>query len=136
MSTLKVNTISDASGNNSSSAESLNKGTCKMWINYNGTGTVAIRQSYNVSSLDDEGVGRYTVNFSNAVPVADYAAFVTHSFGSTEKGGSDDGDHINGMATIRRTSDNTTTTKLKIVGGHDPGTNTQDGAQCCAGVFC
>jgi hypothetical protein len=47
---------------------------CKAWVNFNGTGTVAIRASYNVSSITDNGVGDYTVNFTTAMPDANYAA--------------------------------------------------------------
>ena len=136
MSTLKVGTIQDTSGGSGSTPEQIKKGTCKVWINFNGTGTVAIRQSYNVSSLTDNATGQYTISFSNAVPVADYAVFITSSFGSTEKGGSDDSDYINGVGTIRRESSNTTTTQCKIVCGHNFGDSTQDGAQNCIGVFC
>jgi len=42
------------------------------WVNFNGTGTVAIRASYNVSSITDNGAGDYTVNFTNAMPDANY----------------------------------------------------------------
>jgi len=49
---------------------------CRAWVNFNGTGTVAIRASGNVSSITDNGVGDYTVNFTNAMPDANYAAFV------------------------------------------------------------
>jgi len=47
---------------------------CRAWVNFNGTGTVAIRASGNVSSITDNGVGDYTVNFSNAMPDANYVA--------------------------------------------------------------
>lgn len=40
---------------------------CKAWVNFNGTGTVAIRGSYNVSSITDNGTGYYTVNLTTAV---------------------------------------------------------------------
>jgi len=136
MSTLKVNTIQDTSGGSGSTPEQIKKGTCKAWINFNGIGTVAIRQSYNVSSLTDNGTGQYTVNFSSAVPQADYSCFITSSFGSAEKGGSNDSDYINGIGTIRRENGNTTTTALKMVCGHDFESNTQDQAQICAGIFC
>ena len=43
------------------------------WVNFNGTGTVAIRASYNVSSITDNGTGDYTVNFTNALTDANYA---------------------------------------------------------------
>ena len=46
---------------------------CRAWVNFNGTGTVAIRASGNVSSITDNGVGDYTVNFSTAMPDANYS---------------------------------------------------------------
>lgn len=46
---------------------------CRAWCNFNGTGTVAIRASGNVSSITDNGTGDYTVNFTTAMPDADYA---------------------------------------------------------------
>jgi hypothetical protein len=46
----------------------------RAWVNFNGTGTVSIRASGNVSSITDNGVGDYTVNFSTAMPDANYAA--------------------------------------------------------------
>ena len=47
--------------------------TCRAWVNFNGTGTVAIRVSGNVSSITDNGTGDYTVNFTTAMPDANYA---------------------------------------------------------------
>lgn len=49
----------------------------RAWVNFNGTGTVAIRASGNVSSITDNGVGDYTVNFTTALPNANYAAVIT-----------------------------------------------------------
>ena len=48
----------------------------RAWVNFNGTGTVAIRASGNVSSITDSGVGLYTVNFTTAMPDANYAVAV------------------------------------------------------------
>lgn len=45
----------------------------KAWVNFNGTGTVAIRAAFNVTSITDNGAGDYTVNFTNAMPDANYA---------------------------------------------------------------
>ena len=45
----------------------------RAWVNFNGTGTVAIRASGNVSSITDNGTGDYTVNFTTAMPDANYA---------------------------------------------------------------
>lgn len=55
---------------------------CRAWVNFNGSGTVAIRASFNVSSITDNGVGDYTVNFTNALVDANHNAVVSTSFGS------------------------------------------------------
>jgi hypothetical protein len=47
---------------------------CRAWVNFNGTGTVAIRASFNVSSITDNGTGDYQVNFTNAMPDANYSS--------------------------------------------------------------
>jgi len=47
---------------------------CTAWVNFNGTGVVAIRDSFNVGSITDNGVGNYTINFTNAMANANYAA--------------------------------------------------------------
>ena len=72
-----------------SSADGVDIGTgginqariAKAWVNFNGTGTVAIRSSYNVSSITDNGTGIYTVNFSSNMTDTNYA--VSGSVGST-----------------------------------------------------
>lgn len=46
---------------------------CRAWVNFNGTGTVAIRASGNVSSITDNGTGDYRVNFANALQDANYS---------------------------------------------------------------
>jgi len=50
---------------------------CRAWVNFNGTGTVAIRASGNVSSITDNGTGDYTVNFTTAMPDANFTAVTT-----------------------------------------------------------
>jgi len=50
---------------------------CRAWVNFNGTGTVAIRASGNVSSITDHATGDYSVNFTNAMPDANYAVLGT-----------------------------------------------------------
>ena len=87
MSTLKVNQIQDTSGNV--------QYTAKAWVNFNGTGTVAIRASGNVSSITDNGTGDYTVNFTNAMPDANYAVFVSSDIST----GSDDYQFANTLTT-------------------------------------
>jgi hypothetical protein len=74
MSTLKVTNIQDTSGGNSSTTAEIKNGIAKAWVNFNGTGTVAIRAQYNVSSITDNGTGDYTVNFTTAISDANYVA--------------------------------------------------------------
>lgn len=52
---------------------------CRAWVNFNGTGTVAIRASGNVSSITDNGTGDYTVNFTTAMSDANYSISVATS---------------------------------------------------------
>lgn len=55
----------------------------KAWVNFNGTGTVAIRAAYNVTSITDNGTGDYTVNFTTALSDANYAALVVNGGANT-----------------------------------------------------
>lgn len=66
----------DASGNfqfNSGYGSVATAYGCRAWVNFNGTGTVAIRASGNVTSITDNGTGSYTVNFTTAMPDRNYA---------------------------------------------------------------
>ena len=54
---------------------------CRAWVNFNGTGTVAIRASGNVSSITDNGTARYTVNLTLSMPDTNYSAVGTGDFG-------------------------------------------------------
>ena len=73
MSTLRVTTLQNLSG--------TEVYTAKAWVNFNGTGTVAIRAAGNVSSITDNGTGDYTLNFTTALANANYS-FVS-SFANT-----------------------------------------------------
>jgi len=53
--------------------------SCRAWVNFNGTGTVAVRTSGNISSVGDGGVGAYTINFTTAMADANYCAIVPTS---------------------------------------------------------
>lgn len=77
MSTLRVNTLQDTAG--------VERYLARAWVNFNGTGTVAIRAAGNVSSITDNGTGDYTANFTTAMPDTSYAYLVTHS--SVNSGG-------------------------------------------------
>jgi len=56
---------------------------CRAWISFDGTGTPAIRGSGNISSITDNGTGDYTLNFSTALPDANYAVNLTSRITST-----------------------------------------------------
>jgi len=58
--------------NNFGTVAGLPSYQCRAWVNFNGTGTVAIRASGNVSSITDNGTGDYTVNFTTAMVDANY----------------------------------------------------------------
>lgn len=56
---------------------------CRAWVNFNGTGTVAIRGSGNVSSITDRGTGEYTLNFTTALPDANYCGVASATIGGS-----------------------------------------------------
>ena len=87
-------TISGSNGIVFPDATSMQTGqqAVKAWVNFNGTGAVAIRASYGVSSLTDIGTGLYTINLTTAMPDLNYArvvnkgvsgGFFTNSFDNT-----------------------------------------------------
>jgi hypothetical protein len=67
---------------------SVQQGLAKCWVNFNGTGTIATRDSVNIASMTDSGVGTFSMNLSNAMGNDDYAmsGCVIHS----DAGGFDD----------------------------------------------
>ena len=79
MSTLRVNTLQTQAG--------VEVYTAKAWVNFNGTGTVAIRAAGNVSSITDNGTGNYTVNFTVAMQDANYSAIALSGYVSAGDSG-------------------------------------------------
>jgi len=103
---------------------------CRAWVNFNGIGTVAIRASGNVSSITDNGTGNYTVNFTTAMPTADYCALVT----SIPKG---TGNNVNFTYGVFPGGTKTTTALQVAVGGASNATGfTVDYDQVNVAVFC
>tara|TARA_R110000764_G_scaffold194379_1_gene279690 strand:+ start:250 stop:618 length:369 start_codon:yes stop_codon:yes gene_type:complete len=76
MSTIKVGTLLAADGSTTTqpSIPALDTRMASAWVNFNGTGTVAIRRAFNVSSITDNGVGNFTINFTTAMVDANYSA--------------------------------------------------------------
>jgi hypothetical protein len=73
MSTIKTTTLSTLDGTATVPVNTVVNGSAKAWVNFNGTGTVAIRASFNVSSITDNGTGDYTVNFTTALADANFS---------------------------------------------------------------
>tara|TARA_Y100000361_G_scaffold139458_1_gene142532 strand:+ start:282 stop:659 length:378 start_codon:yes stop_codon:yes gene_type:complete len=123
MSTLKVDTIQDASGGNASTSEQIQQGRAKAWVNFNGTGTVAVRDNFNVSSITDSGTGVYTANFTTAMANANYASVV--STGNNDKG----------RYGIMIDSDDKTTSACKIFGFQTSTGSSLDSEEVSLAIF-
>lgn len=71
MSDIRVDTISAANGTDPVTL--TKQSAAKAWVNFNGSGTIAIRESFNGSSLSDIGTGNYRLNFSSSMNTATYS---------------------------------------------------------------
>jgi hypothetical protein len=135
--TLNQNTTGSAAtvtGNATGSTFGFNSGYgsvataygCRAWVNFNGTGTVAIRASGNVSSITDNGVGRYTVNFTNSLVDANYCPVAV-------------GGDSSAVATVLNLGGSSagvsmTTSSCTVYGMNDGG-SLQDKTYVCIGFF-
>jgi hypothetical protein len=100
---------------------------CRAWVNFNGTGTVAIRSSFNVTSITDGGTGTYTVNFTNAMPDANYC-IQGWAGGSSVAGGL--------SANVSQNASNTTFTTTAVgIFVRDEGTGGTDENIVCVSIF-
>jgi len=98
MSTLRVNTIQNQAGTGQPSINGL----AQAWVNFDGSGTVAIRASLNVSSITDNGTGNYTLNFTTAFSDTSYAWQGSARFNTTSE--------ANGILSTRSNDAKTTST--------------------------
>jgi hypothetical protein len=99
---------------------------CRAWVNFNGTGTVAIRASGNVSSITDNGTGEYTVNFTTAMPDVNYCFQISAQ------------DANNGMGVPTAQADPTraiTTSALPVIYNYPPDTAFYDAPVFTVAVF-
>lgn len=71
---LNVNNLGNQADTKEASVDDILDGRSTAWANFNGTGTVAIRDSHNISSITDNGVGDYTANFATAMNNANFCA--------------------------------------------------------------
>ena len=79
----RVTNLQDSSGGNSSTPNQIHQGRAKAWVNFNGVGTVAIRDDFNVSSITDNGNGDYNVNIDNNMSNSNYAVVLGHDHQSS-----------------------------------------------------
>ena len=133
--TLNQNTTGSAAtvtGNATGSTFGFNSGYgsvataygCRAWVNFNGTGTVAIRASGNVSSITDNGTGDYTVNFTSALADANYGFALSCQ-------GAGAGNILIGVEQHQGTAPTTTALRLIV----KQGATALDRDDVCAAVF-
>lgn len=115
MSTIKTETLSTPS-NATVPVDTVVNGTAKAWVNFNGTGTVAIRRAFNVSSITDNGTGNYTLNFTTAMTDANYAWSGSYGADNSSTQG-----FIAGVASVALATSKTATS-LRINSAYGTGT--------------
>ena len=98
----------------------------KAWVNFNGTGTVAIRSIYNVSSITDDATGKYDVNFSTAMSDNDYSVVSDGRYDTGDSAGSS-------ICTVRREA--LTTSKFGVRGANVEAATFSDFEMVSAIVF-
>jgi hypothetical protein len=124
---ITVSTINDSSG--VLATQNGMTGIAKAWVNFNGTGTVAINGSFNVSSITDNGTGDYTINFTTAMPNANYSVvsggkFISNSGASTAF-----------STSLANFSGNPATTSVRIITGYGNNTSLFDFEVVTVSVF-
>ena len=130
--TAKVTTIQDASGGNSSTPAQVFEGRAKAWVNFDGTtntsGTCDIRDSFNVSSVTDNGTGSYTVNIDTDMSNVNYCVLVTSGYGSNTQIQTSQNSQLFGYTTR-------TAGSFKIRHGNTEGNSNSDADDVHAVVF-
>ena len=103
---------------------------CRAWVNFNGTGTVAIRASGNVSSITDNGTGDYTINFAIAMPDANYVpTFGVPTSTDNTRGAIGVKGGYNSAVTLK------TTTQLRMGGGSSASNTAYDFIELYTSIF-
>lgn len=126
MSTLNVSNITD--GTDTVETGYVLNGSAKVWINFDGTGTVAIRESFNVSSLTDEGTGLFTVAFTNDMNTS------TYSVPSGGGNGRDAGNNTHQLGAGNNAGGAPSTSDIHL-NSHNQGGTLQDASDSCIAIF-
>lgn len=124
---MKVNGTSGLTFPDTTTLASAGQSSVRAWVNFNGTGTVAIRAAYNVASITDNGTGTYAVNFTTALADANYAVVASGAkVNSTNDG--------NNMVAIGSTTTTISTTAAPIT-NFTESVGTTDNANMYVAVF-
>lgn len=122
--TIVASTLSD--GTNSTSTTNCISGSAKAWVSWNGSGGASINSSFNVSSVTYNGVGDYTVNFTTAMPNANYTTVCGGSGNANSSPGS--------LLFVNAGTTAPTTSAVRIASIYINGTY-QPGSPCSVAVF-
>lgn len=121
---LHATNVKDGAGANPSTPAEIQQGRAKAWFNLNGTGTIAARDSFGISSFTDNGVGSYSANYATARP--NDGSAISLSGGNTPNG--------NGIVGLYTSSFPPTTTTFGVVSLNPGASATQDVAHLAAEV--
>jgi hypothetical protein len=125
---LTISTLNDDAG--VLATQNGMTGIAKAWVNFNGTGTPAIRSSFNVSSITDNGTGDYTVNFTTAMPNANYSVTGLSQFDQTN---TTLGSAV--FLAIARFSTALSTGSVRVINNVGNANTLFDGTTICVSVF-
>ena len=98
--TIKIANTSTYVSDGGATTQNTVQGLIKVWINFDGTGTPAARDSFNVGSITDNGTGSYDIVFTNAMSSANYTSQCSLNNGTTDVSGA----HDYGWAIVNRTT--------------------------------
>jgi hypothetical protein len=128
--TLTIATLSD--GTNSTSSTNCIQGSAKAWVSFQSvTSGSTVYKQYNVSSVTRNSQGVYTINFTNALPDANYAAV----FGTVTYATNDTRNGFGMQGTYNTLPTNKTTTSLTVLYGSSSATAIYDVGYFCCAIF-
>lgn len=143
MSTIKTDTLQNVAGTLSVPVGTVVNGSAKAWVNFNGTSvtspfTIAnggIRAAFNVSSITDNGVGDYTINFTTAMTDANYAPIVIAAPSDNQRNNVTVGLSANGAPTLAPEGNTKFAGSFRIQTGLPGSTTFVDHASVYVAVF-
>ena len=135
MSTLKVNTIQNTSGGSASTPEQIEQGRAKKWIVFNGYDTGNILDSFDISSITDNGTGDYTMNFATAFSSVNYV--FTGAVNNRDNSGNEASGSIRGPSGIHQSYHSFgTTTAFRVEVRYGAHATSNGGAMDVTRVYC